>query len=137
MTLSQLSQHYQLRTQLKKDEEMLFNLRMAATPSGHALDGMPKAPGVHDKVGAIAIAIVDMEERIKYLKIQISEGEKDISAWIGAISNDQTRLIFRLRFIGGLTWAEVAKIIGGRNTEAGVRMICYRYLNAQPEDGSL
>ena len=78
-----------------------------------------------------------MEERISYLKEQIAQQEGKISAWISTIENDQTRQIFRMRFIGCLTWAEVAQVIGGRNTEAGVRMVCYRYLGAQPEDGSL
>lgn len=137
MTLQELSQHYQLRAQLEKDEDILYNLRMAAQPSAHALDGMPRASGVSDKVGALAIAIVDMEERIAYLKAAIAEEEGNISEWISSIKNDQTRQIFRLRYLGCLTWAEVAQVIGGRNTEAGVRMVCYRYLGAMPEDGSL
>lgn len=60
MTLQELSEHYQLRAQLEKDEDILYNLRMAGIPSAHPLDGMPRAPGVSDKVGALAIAIVDM-----------------------------------------------------------------------------
>lgn len=125
MTLQELSEHYQLRAQLEKDEDILYNLRMAAIPSAHPLDGMPRAPGVSDKVGALAIAIVDMEERISYLKEQIAQQEGKISAWISTIENDQTRQIFRMRFIGCLTWAEVAQVIGGRNTENGVKMIRY------------
>ena len=82
MTLQELSEHYQLRAQLEKDEDILYNLRMAAIPSAHPLDGMPRAPGVSDKVGALAIAIVDMEERISYLKEQIAQQEGKISAWI-------------------------------------------------------
>ena len=94
---------------------------------------MPRAPGVSDKVGALAIAIVDMEERISYLKEQIAQQESKISAWISTIENDQTRQIFRMRFIGCLTWAEVAQVIGGRNTENGVKSVCYRYLGASPD----
>ena len=112
MTLQELSEHYQLRAQLEKDEDILYNLRMAAIPSAHPLDGMPRAPGVSDKVGALAIAIVDMEERIAYLKEQIAQQEGKISAWI---------------------WAEVAQVIGGRNTENGVKSVCYRYLGASPD----
>lgn len=44
MTLQELSEHYQLRAQLEKDEDILYNLRMAAIPSAHPLDGMPRAP---------------------------------------------------------------------------------------------
>lgn len=35
MTLQELSEHYQLRAQLEKDEDILYNLRMAAIPSAH------------------------------------------------------------------------------------------------------
>lgn len=136
MTLQELNQHYQLRAQLEKDEDILYNLRLAAHPSSHALDGMPRTPGVSDKVGALAIAIVDMEERIAYLKTTITEDEGKITEWISSIKNDQTRQIFRLRYIGCLTWAEVAQVIGGRNTEVGVKTICYRYLGASPESCS-
>ena len=71
-----------------------------------------------------------MEERISYLKEQIAQQEGKISAWISTIENDQTRQIFRMRFIGCLTWAEVAQVIGGRNTESAVKSVCYRYLGA-------
>lgn len=91
MTLQELSEHYQLRAQLEKDEDILYNLRMAAIPSAHPLDGMPRAPGVSDKVGALAIAIVDMEERISYLKEQIAQQEGKISAWM-----DITKFFFRI-----------------------------------------
>lgn len=105
----------------------------AAMPENCLFYGMPRAPGVSDKVGALAIAIVDMEERISYLKEQIAQQESKISAWISTIENDQTRQIFRMRFIGCLTWAEVAQVIGGRNTENGVKSVCYRYLGASPD----
>lgn len=35
MTLQELSEHYQLRAQLEKDEDILYNLRMAAIPSAN------------------------------------------------------------------------------------------------------
>lgn len=38
------------------------------------------------------------------------------------------RTILRLRFVRCLTWKEVARTIGGRNTSDGVRMTVYRYL---------
>ena len=74
-----------------------------------------------------------VEGMVAYLKEQIAQQEGKISAWISAIENDQTRQIFRMRFIGCLTWAEVAQVIGGRNTENGVKSVCYRYLGASPD----
>lgn len=129
MTLQELSQYFKLRERLARDEEMLESLRAAACPGAQVLTGMPHASGVKDKVGDLAVEIADMEERIRFLKAEIKREENKVTAFIASIENDQTRLIFRLRFVRCLTWGEVAAVIGGRNTEEGVKSTCYRYLS--------
>lgn len=91
---------------------------------------MPHAPGVRDKVGDLAAEIADMTERIRYLKEEIGRAEAAVTEFVESIENDQTRMIFRLRFLRCLTWGEVAAVIGGRNTEDGVKSACYRYLSS-------
>lgn len=91
---------------------------------------MPHAPGVRDKVGDLAVEIADMTERIRYLKEEIDGAEAAVTEFVESIENDQTRMIFRLRFLRCLTWGEVAAVIGGRNTEDGVKSACYRYLSS-------
>jgi len=91
---------------------------------------MPHAPGVRDKVGDLAVEIADMTERIRYLKEEIDRAEAAVTEFVESIENDQTRMIFRLRFLRCLTWGEVAAVIGGRNTEDGVKSACYRYLSS-------
>lgn len=44
------------------------------------------------------------------------------------IHDNRTKLIFKLRFLCGFPWADVADVIGGRNTEEAVKSACYRYL---------
>ena len=92
---------------------MLQSLRDAACPGAAALTGMPHTPGIKDKVGDLA-----------------AESEGQIMPFIQGIDDDQTRLIFRLRFLRGLAWKEVAAVIGGRNSEDSVKMVCYRYLGS-------
>lgn len=94
------------------------------------MSGMPHAPGVRDKVGDLAVEIADMTERIRYLKEEINRAEAAVTEFVENIENDQTRMIFRLRFLRCLTWGEVAAVIGGRNTEDGVKSACYRYLSS-------
>ncbi|HJF02223.1 hypothetical protein [Flavonifractor plautii] len=94
------------------------------------MSGMPHAPGVRDKVGDLAVEIADMTERIRYLKEEIDRAEAAVTEFVESIENDQTRMIFRLRFLRCLTWGEVAAVIGGRNTEDGVKSACYRYLSS-------
>lgn len=131
MTFETLRHHCDLRQQLEKHEDLLCELRHSAQAASHAPDGMPRAPGVSDKVGTLAIAIVDLKERIAYLKKTIAAEEGDISAWISSIDDILTRQIFRLRFLCGLPWADVAQTVGGRNTTASVKMVCSRYLDRQ------
>lgn len=129
MTLGELSQHFRLLEQLDKAKEIAQNLRSAAIPGAQVLTGMPHAPGVRDRVGDLAVEIADMEDKIKALEAEIAENGKKVEEFIATIENDQTRTIFRLRFLRCLAWKEVAAVLGGRNTEAGVRMMCYRYMD--------
>ncbi|MFQ8761811.1 MAG: hypothetical protein ACLSAF_22430 [Intestinimonas sp.] len=130
MTLQELSQYFKLREQLARDEEILESLRATACPGAQVLTGMPHATGVRDKVGDLAVEIADMKERIRYLREEIGQEESRVTAFISGIENDQTRMIFRLRFLRCLTWGEVAAVVGGRNTESSVKNTCYRYLES-------
>ena len=107
MTMRELAQHYELKKRLEDEEKMLMSLETAAYPRP-ALDGMPRAPGLGAEAGDLA--------------------EKRVAAFIDTIEATYIRTILRLRFIRCLTWKEVARIIGGRNTGDGVRMAVYRHL---------
>lgn len=133
VTLQELSQYFKLREQLARNEEILESLEATACPRAQVLTGMPHMPGVKDKVGDLAVEILDMKERIRFLEEEIAREDVKVSAFIAGIKNDQTRMIFRLRFLRCLTWGEVAAVIGGRNTESAVKNMCYRYLESCDE----
>ena len=128
MTLQELSKYYKLHERLERNREMLSSLYAAAGPGAQAITGMPHAPGVSDKVGDLAAELWDLQGRIDYLESRCAEEKKKLEKYIGGIEDDQTRMIFRLRFIHCMTWPQVAEAIGGRNTVSGVRSICYRHL---------
>ncbi len=130
MTLRELSIYYKLHERLERNREMLSSLSAAAGPGAQVITGMPHAPGVSDKVGDLAAELWDLQDRINYLESRCDEEKKKLEKYIGAIKDDQTRMIFRLRFIHCMTWLQVAEAIGGRNTESGVRSICYRHLKS-------
>ena len=130
MTLRELSIYYKLHERLERNREMLSSLSAAAGPGAQVITGMPHAPGVSDKVGDLAAELWDLQDRINYLESRCDEEKKKLEKYIGAIKYDQTRMIFRLRFIHCMTWLQVAEAIGGRNTESGVRSICYRHLKS-------
>ena len=128
LTLADLNQHLESIERLTKAREMLLSLREAAFPGAAVITGMPHAPGVKDQVGDLASEIADMDARISYLEAEVKASEATILPFIQSITDDQTRLIFRLRYLRGLRWKEVAAVIGGRNSEESVKMACYRYL---------
>lgn len=130
MTLDKLNKHFELIEDRAKAQDMLRSLREAAYPGATALTGMPHAPGIRDKTGDLAAEIADIDARIQFLDTEISASEATILPWIATIRDDQTRLIFRLRFLRGLAWKEVAAVIGGRNTDDSVRQACYRHLGS-------
>lgn len=128
MTLQELSIHLKLRERLLQDEEILASLRDKAYPGAQNLSGMPHSSDVWDKVGDLAIEIADMEDDIARLKFQIGVQELAVKEFINQILDPRIRTVFRLRFIRCLSWKEVAYVLGGRNTEEGVKSSCYRYL---------
>lgn len=131
MTLQELSKYYKLHERLERNREMLSSLYAAAGLGAQVITGMPHAPGVSDKVGDLAIEIGDLQGRIDHLESKCAEEKKKLEKYIGGIKDDQTRMIFRLRFIHCMTWTKVAEATGGRNTASNVKKICYRYLSAE------
>lgn len=125
--MRELTQHYELKKRLEDEEKMLMSLEAATYPRP-ALDGMPRAPGLGAEVGDLAAEIADIRDHICSLRCEVERDEERVAAFIDTIEAAYIRTILRLRFIRCLTWKEVARTIGGRNTSDGVRMAVYRYL---------
>lgn len=133
MTLDELNQHFYLVERLKTANEMLESMRSAAEPGAQKITGMPHASGAHDMVGMLAIEIVTLEESIANLKKEVACNEPYIKAFIDGIDDLQLRMAFRLRFLYALSWKEAAGLLGGGNTEGGVKLMCYRYLGCEEQ----
>lgn len=128
MTLQELSKHYKLHERLERNREMLTSLYAAAGLGAQVITGMPRAPASSDAVSALVAEIEDLRSRIDCLESKCAQERKKLEKYIGAIKDDQTRMIFRLRFIHCMSWQQVAEAIGGRNTATNVKLICYRHL---------
>lgn len=130
MTLKELSRYYKLRVRIEEDKAVLASLRRKAVPSTPSLSGMPHTPGVSDKVGDLAVEIADLEESIHYKEAMAEVEKRRLMELINTIDDSWMRTLFRLRFVRCLTWGEVAATVGGKNTEASVKTVCYRYLKS-------
>ena len=134
MTLAELNWHFELRDKLARAQETLATLRQKALPGAAAMTGMPHAPGVSDKVGNLAAEIADMEASIAYLEEEVKAHEGHVLAFIQTIEDPQLRIVFRLRFVRGLSWKEVSQVLGPYTSEKSVSLMCYKYLRADESE---
>lgn len=63
------------------------------------------------------------------LEMEISEMIADVEKFIKEIDDSHLRRIVTLRVVDGLSWNQVAKKMGGGNTEDGVRKTFNRFLD--------
>ena len=134
MTRQELEKHLERRRTLMECEDILQNLRRSVGPGTQALTGMPHAPGVKDKVGDLATEIAYMEGRVAALQAKVDDQAVEVRNFIAGVQDDQMKIILSLRYIRGLTWIEVALVLGGRNTGSGVRSAVWRFFADEPSD---
>ena len=128
MTKQELSQHYYLSNEIKRDEERLAQLEMEARSIQSSLQGLRRGSGLSDKVGRIAAEIADIEAIIN-LNIQKRWREqRRITRYINSIEDSLMRQILTLRYVDNLSWNRVAQAIGGNNTADSIRMLHNRFL---------
>lgn len=131
MTLKELSQLYYLNREIEMDRKRLLELEAQAVSCSPNLTGMPRSPGVSDKVGRYAADIVDLKAIIEAKHQQCIHERNRLERYIMDIDDSLLRQIFTYRFVNGLPWEQVAECVGGGNTAAGVKMMCYRYLKRE------
>lgn len=134
MTLKELSQLYYLDREIKLDRERLAELRSdLMNPKSPSYDGMPKSPNPDPAMERCVAEIADLEAIIQAKIEQRIYERSRLERYIADIPDSLTRQIFQLRFINGLTWLQIAESVGGNNTEASVKMTCYRYIKKSSE----
>lgn len=134
MTLKELSQLYYLNREIEMDQRRLEELRAKSTsPGSPRFDGMPHSKSNVSKVERYAAEIADLGAIIAAKQQQCIHERNRLERYINDIDDSRLRMIFKLRFVNGLQWPQVAAHIGGSNTEKSVSKACYRYLEKHPE----
>lgn len=131
MTLKELSQLYYLTREIEANEKRLEELTDLIGPATAKYSDMPKGPfNTESPTERLAAEITDLKAILAARQIQLIHERARLERWIETIPDSLTRQVFQYRFVSGLSWLQVADCIGGGNTDAGVKMICYRYLKA-------
>lgn len=134
MTINELSQLYWLNREIEMDQKRLEELRGKVAPASPTLTRMPHGTGDNSsKVERVAAEIVDLEAIIAAKQIQCIHERQRLERYIRDIPDSLVRMVFTFRFVGGLTWGQVAESIGG-NTSDSVKKICYRYLDRTEDE---
>lgn len=128
MTLAELNIHLDMLTQLQEAREALRSIE-GKILGAQNLDGMPHASGDSRKTESLSILLEARLDECARLERIVKKSEKDVNAFIETIEDMRTKIIFSLRYLAGMKWAEVAEYMGGGNTPESVKTICYRYLH--------
>lgn len=129
MTLTELSQLYYLKKEVRRNMEHLDNMRSKCgviTAVSHSEIHTGKK--AESQAEQYVVEVAALEEQIRNNIVRCIIEQTRLEQYISDISDSLTRQIFRLRFIEGLSWLRVAVEIGGGNTEDSVKKTCYRYL---------
>lgn len=135
MTMKELFQPHWLNLEIDRDKQRLAELEARATsPGGPNMSGMPGGGGAGSSVESDAIAIIELKEQIRG-KLARAMAERDrITAYIDGVDDAQLRLIMHLRFVDGLSWAQVGASVGAGYTGDACRMACKRYLEKSEQN---
>ena len=113
MTKEKLRQLYYLNREIINDTEELVELKIKARKGKNS---------EKEK-------LIEEQERRLVEKIRRCRGlKKEINEFIDEIEDSLMRQIMYYRYAKGMSWRKVAFMVGGSNTEDGVRMLAHRYL---------
>lgn len=127
MDLKALSQLYWLRQEIKMDEDRVAELRDRLSSLSVNMSGMPSAHGNQSKIESYTAAIVDLISVIEQKKERCVQEQKKLETFIASIEDSLTRQIFTLRFVEGMSYRKIGRIL--HNTEENIRQICCRYVH--------
>lgn len=130
MTLDELNAHLYIVRDLASARDILRTLEATALRCSR-LDALPHAPGNGDQTAALAIKIAEQKDTVRLYERMAQASSAAVKAFVDSIQDNRLNVVMYLRFICGYEWQEVAEIIGGKNTEAAVKSLVYRFFHTQ------
>jgi len=127
MTKEALSQLSWLKLEIEALTNRIRRIENALSGRTSRIDCMSWLGGAKDFVGDMAPQLCDLKDQLGKLRDSAMAKCTELQAFIAQIDDSQTRLIFTLRYVDGLSWHQVAWRLGG-NTSDSVRMTHNRYL---------
>lgn len=130
MTLQRLNEHLNMVLQLQSAREALGSLQSQILKATN-YDGMPHAHEASRNTENLAILLETQLADVNSLESAVDKSEAEIRRFVDAIEDNRTKLIFNLRFLCGLKWEAVGRMLGKGVSGDAVRSVCMRYLAKQ------
>ena len=132
LTKKELSQLYYLRREIAQEQRRLKELEKATETGSGKITGLPIMQGMAAPAELVA-QIADSRAVIS-AKLELAGVEYNrLCRYITGVDDSLMRQILTQRFIEGKSWRQVARAIGGGNTEDSVKKAFYRYLKSCPD----
>lgn len=135
MTRDRLDQYLALKkeTALLEREIDLLRERSAEVVTDVVSGSSSSYPYTRRTFSISGLCVKDLErlegrmQRLRDRKQRISNEADEIDHFIDQVTDSQMRQILYLKYLRGFSWRQVARQLGGRNTEEGVKKACYRF----------
>ncbi len=124
MNLGELNQYQSICKEITELNVMIKNKTVSGTVNGSDA----AFPYLQHTIEVSGIEDVNASDTMLARVHKLEERKRKVESFIESIDDSLTRRVFRFRFINGFSWVRTALKIGGDNTAASVKMICYRYL---------
>ena len=127
MTIEKLNEIKELSKTINALKRRLAVTKAKSISTTSSLSGVPRAPGISDKVGNSVADIDEIKRKIHNARRR----RKRLKVYIYCIDDDYMREIMISKFIDGDTWEGIAAEIGNGNTKDSVRKSCERFLERE------
>lgn len=144
MTKNVLSQYDDLLRELKEVEQRIANIKAEIRKIEEEGEVTDMVSGGYGGIQHFTIRgfpepeyrkkkalLRNREIILNALKSEIEETVNDVQIYINSIEDSHTRRILSMRYVDGMTWKQVAKNVGGGNTEDAVRKTIERFLERE------
>lgn len=129
MTKKELSQLYYLRREIAQEQRRLKELEKATETGSGKITGLPLMRGMTapaELVAQIADSRAVISAKLKLAGVEYNR----LCRYITGVDDSLMRQILTQRFVEGKSWRQVARAIGGGNTEDSVRQAFHRYMKS-------
>lgn len=129
MTYKDLNAYYLLEGAIRDLDEEILRLE-ASLVSSPKFDtsGIPKNPTPVNRTEKIYIDLIGSRDKLFIKREQLKRQKDSVEQYIEQITDFLTQRVFQKRVFEKKRFRDIAKELGGGNTEEGIRQLFNRYL---------